>query len=169
MIRLRSFPPIADRRSRVLILGSMPGPEALRRRQYYGFPGNQFWRLAADLLETPVPESYSAKVRMLRRGGIALWDTIQSCTRPGALDSRIRGARPNDIPGLLKRFPKIRSVFVNGRTAEAMLDRHHAGRIEVPAAYLPSSSPANAGISYAGKLRRWSKIKRWLVPRRAGP
>lgn len=162
MTRLRGFLPIAGRRSRVLILGSMPGPEALRRRRYYGFPGNQFWSLAADLLGAPEPESYSAKVRMLRRGGIALWDTIQSCTRPGALDSGIRRARPNDIPGLLKRFPKIRAVFVNGRTAEAMLRRHHEGRIGVPAAYLPSSSPANAGISYAGKLRRWSRIKKWL-------
>ncbi len=162
MTRLKSFPPIADRRSRVLILGSMPGPEALRRRQYYGFPGNQFWRLAADLLKSPKPESYSAKVRMLRRGGIALWDTISSCTRPDALDSRIRGARPNDIPDLLKRFPGIRAVFVNGRTAEAMLGRHHAGRLGVPVAYLPSSSPANAGISYSGKLRQWSRIKKWL-------
>jgi G:T/U-mismatch repair DNA glycosylase len=33
---LRSFKPLINKRSRVLILGSMPGPEALRKQQYYG-------------------------------------------------------------------------------------------------------------------------------------
>ena len=162
MKTLRSFPPIADRRSRVLILGSMPGPEALRRRQYYGFPGNHFWRLAADLLGVEKPEGYAARVAMLKRGRIALWDTIAACTRPTALDSHIRGARPNDVSGLLGRYPGIRAVFVNGRKAESMLRRHHEGRIYAPVSYLPSSSPANASLAYAGKLKLWRKVRKWL-------
>lgn len=155
---LRCFPPIVDRRSRALVLGSMPGPEALRRRQYYGFPGNHFWRLVADLLGIPKPESYAARVRMLRRAGIALWDTIASCRRATALDGHIRDAKPNDIPALLRRYPGIRAVFVNGRAAESVLRRHHGGRIARPVIYLPSSSPAHAGLPYARKLARWRAL-----------
>ena len=52
---LRSFKPVADRRSRVLILGSMPGPEALRKRQDYGFEANPFWHILPKNLEAPRP------------------------------------------------------------------------------------------------------------------
>src|SRR5207244_7572558 len=31
----RSFPPIVDQRSRVLVLGTLPGEESLRRGEYY--------------------------------------------------------------------------------------------------------------------------------------
>ncbi len=42
---LRSFAPFVDCRSRILILGTMPGPVALKRQEYYGFPGNHFWKI----------------------------------------------------------------------------------------------------------------------------
>lgn len=159
---LRSFPPVADRRSRVLILGSMPGPEALRRRQYYGFPGNQFWRLVADLLGRPKPGAYEERLRMLREGRIALWDTLMTCVRPSALDSRIRRPVPNDVPALLRGRPGIQAVFVNGHGAETFFRRYFAASVGLPVFYLPSSSPANASLSYEAKLERWKAVLPWL-------
>ena len=159
---LRSFPAIADKNSRVLVLGSMPGPEALRRRQYYGFPGNHFWRLTSALLGVDDPQTYSARVNMLKKGGIALWDTISACTRPSALDSDIRGAVPNDITGLLRKYPGIKAVFANGRTAEKTLKKHFENRLTVSIHYLPSSSPANAGIGFSGKLKAWRLVSKYI-------
>lgn len=163
MKTLRSFPPIVDRRSRVLILGTMPGPTALRRRQYYGFDGNHFWPIMAELLGVSRPEDYRAKVRMLRRGRIAVWDTLAACVRPTALDSHIRKPVPNDVPRLLERFPNIEAVFVNGGAAEAYFRRFHAKTARLPAVRLPSTSPANATIPYAAKLRTWkAALAAWL-------
>ena len=159
---LRSFPPVVGRAPRVLILGSMPGPEALRRGQYYGFPGNHFWRLAAGVLGRPEPGEYRARLAMLRRGGVALWDVLAACRRRGALDGAIRAPRPNDIPALLRRHPTLKAVFVNGRAAQGYLRRFHGAGVKVPVQYLPSSSPANARGGFGVKLGRWMTIRRWL-------
>ncbi len=99
---------------------------------------------------------------MLREGRIALWDTIRSCRRKGALDSRIKDVVPNDIPGLLGRFPGIRAVFVDGRKAQETLRRCYDQRIALPVSYLPSTSPANAGISSARKRALWSVLRKAL-------
>ena len=160
--RLRSFPPIIDGASRVLVLGTMPGPESLRRRQYYAHPANRFWTLVAAALGRQTPRSYAEKRAMLREGRIALWDTLRFCRRLSALDSDIRAARLNDVSALLARYPNIRAIFANGRGAERFLRRHGKEALAVPVQPLPSSSPANAGMSPAQKRRRWRALRRWL-------
>ena len=53
-----SFPPVADKNCRLLILGSIPGEESLRLQQYYGHPRNTFWRI---LDETLPEKNHTAK------------------------------------------------------------------------------------------------------------
>lgn len=139
----------------------MPGPVALERREYYGFPGNHFWKLVPDVLKTARPTAYEDKIGLLREHGIALWDVIAACRREGAADSAIRNVRPNDLPGLLKRCPKIAVIYLNGTLAETLYKRHF-GAISLPTFRLPSSSPAHASMSYEDKLKRWSVIQRYL-------
>lgn len=43
MMMKHCLPPLIDKASRVLILGTLPGDESLRRQQYYGHPRNHFW------------------------------------------------------------------------------------------------------------------------------
>lgn len=140
----------------------MPGPVALKRRQYYGFPGNHFWPIIADVLGEARTTDYRLRKRMILARGLALWDVFGSCLREGAADSAIAEERVNDIPGLLRRFPDIRAVFLNGGAAAGTFERFFARRVDRPFYRLPSTSPAHASMSLAAKRRRWSRIKKFL-------
>ncbi len=84
------FPPIIDETSRVLVLGTLPSEESLRRKEYYGHPRNQFWRILADIYHVPLADTYSERVALLRQKHLALWDVLQHGERQGSLDQAIR-------------------------------------------------------------------------------
>ncbi len=113
----------------------------------------------ADFYNAGKPlESYAEKLRLLKKNRIALWDTIGSCLREGASDSAICDAKPNDITGLVRRYPNIRMIILNGKTAEKFFLKYHADKIKIPHQTLPSTSPAHAAMPYAEKLKRWSTL-----------
>src|SRR3954468_10705917 len=87
----RSFPPVADARTHVLVLGSLPGDESLARGQYYGNPRNHFWRLIGAVIDVELePLPYAERLERLLVAGVGLWDTIGAATRRGSLDGNIR-------------------------------------------------------------------------------
>ena len=49
-LRKVNFPPVVDGRTRLLILGSLPGDASLKAGQYYGHPRNAFWRLIGGVI-----------------------------------------------------------------------------------------------------------------------
>jgi hypoxanthine-DNA glycosylase len=160
-----AFPPILGEHPRVLILGSMPGEASLRLGQYYGHARNAFWPILCELLGLPPDSAYSARTAALAAAGIALWDVIAACERPGSLDASIRpeSVRVNDFGALLDACPGIGLIAFNGGTAEreyrrrvlpGLADRHRG----IERLRLPSTSPAHAGMSYADKLARWRAI-----------
>ena len=148
----RSFPYSADANARILVLGSMPGAESLRQRQYYAFKHNVFWRIMGEVYGFSPDLPYLERLAELRRHGVALWDVLAACERPGSLDSDIRAARPNDIAGLVKKLPKLENILCNGGAARNYLRRFFP---ELDARQLPSTSPAAARLSYADKLGAW--------------
>lgn len=136
--------PIADEESRILILGTMPSPKSREIGFYYGHPQNRFWRILATLFNEPVPHTNEERTDLLHRHGIALWDVLHSCRIEGASDASIREPMPNDIAGLLVRFPNIEVIYTTGGTAWKLyqkLCRPNTGR---DAIVLPSPSAANA-------------------------
>jgi len=157
--RVRSFPPIAAADARILILGSMPGEESLRRKQYYAHPQNQFWRILAQVTGAAHDRPYEERVDALIRTGVALWDVLRSCRRESSLDSAIQrdSMRPNDFRRFLAAHPDITHVFFNGATAEAAFLRHVQPKLSRPLNLerLPSTSPAHAGMPRDEKLKRW--------------
>lgn len=165
MTEVFSFAPVARRDARVLILGSMPGAASLAAQQYYAHPRNAFWPIMAELTGFAADAPYARRLIALEDGGIALWDVLRSCFRPGSLDADIdeRSIMPNDFAGFFRRHPHIVRVFFNGSKAEAAFRRHVqptlAGvRSGLRYHRLPSTSPANASYSFAAKLAQWRVI-----------
>ncbi|MBS0376022.1 MAG: DNA-deoxyinosine glycosylase [Proteobacteria bacterium] len=158
----QGFPPVARRDARVLILGSLPGQESLRRREYYAQPRNAFWTLMGALVGAGPELPYALRTRRLAAAGVALWDVCASAYRAGSLDAAIdrRSVVVNDFASFLARHPDLRLVCFNGRTAAALYRRHvlpglPAGLRTLPARELPSTSPAHASRSMAEKQRAW--------------
>ena len=151
---LKSFPPVARADAELLILGSMPGEESLRRAQYYAFPQNAFWRIAGGLFGFDPALPYAKRLAALRKARVALWDVVGTCRREGSLDSSIRDAVPNDLPALLARCPRLRLVACNGGAAYAALRRFFP-TFPLPVVRLPSTSPAAARLSFERKLDAW--------------
>lgn len=159
--RIRSFAPIAGRNARVLVLGSMPGAESLRRKEYYAHPRNQFWDIAANLFDTDRAAPYAARVAALKANRVAVWDVLRSCVREGSMDARIGKEIANDFRAFFRRHRGITHVFFNGAKAEASYRRHVLSAIERPIRYtrLPSTSPAHASLPRASKLAAWRAVR----------
>ena len=162
-MRIRSFPPIADRSAEVLVLGSMPGAASLAAKRYYAHPQNAFWRIMAELLKFDPDSSYSGKTKAMKAARIAVWDVLQSCTREGSLDSSIERDTqvPNDFQEFLRSHTNVVHVYFNGSIAESCFRRHVVGRMELDQlsfTRLPSTSPAHASKNYREKLKAWRAI-----------
>ena len=157
-----SFPPIIDDRTRLLVLGSLPGETSLAEARYYAHPRNHFWRLIGEVAGLDlVGMTYEDRLRALRAAGIGLWDVVGSALRAGSLDAAIRDHRANDLMALSESLPRLRAVGFNGAKAADIGARLLAGRIDLSLVALPSSSPAYT-LPYADKRDAWLKLSRYL-------
>lgn len=161
MTRIQGFPFSADRHSRVLILGSMPGEESLRQQQYYAHPRNLFWDFMGELFGAGRDLPYEKRLAVLRKQSIALWDVAHRCRRNGSLDSNMTDVEANDFVSLFKIAPQIHTICFNGQKAAALF-RHlvlpDLNR-ELTRITLPSTSPANASVSLPKKKAAWNQVR----------
>jgi hypoxanthine-DNA glycosylase len=163
MTTIYSFPAIADDNARILILGSMPGKASLQAGQYYAHPRNQFWPILGELVGAGPTLNYEERMRVLLSAKIALWDVLKSCYRSSSLDADIDKASmiANDFATFFSEHPHISYVFFNGVTAEQAFHRYVLSAINADKLVLqrlPSTSPANAAMSYQQKLLSWQKV-----------
>lgn len=159
---IQSFPPLARADAKCLVLGSIPGIRSLTEQQYYAHPQNAFWRIFAELLGFDAAAPYAARCAALTGGGIALWDVLASCRRPGSLDSSVEqdSIAANDIAGFLDAHAAVSAIYFNGALAEKTFRRHvlptlPAARQAIHRLRLPSTSPAHAGLRLEDKLAAW--------------
>ncbi|MBE0619863.1 MAG: DNA-deoxyinosine glycosylase [Burkholderiales bacterium] len=167
MAHVQSFQPIADKKARILILGSMPGEASLAAGQYYAHAQNLFWRILGEVSGAGPAAPYAARAQALKTCGVALWDVLATCARAGSLDSAIDDATAsaNDFVSFYRAHPRIVQVFFNGAKAEACYRKHVLPLLTDglgPSHYrrLPSTSPANASMSRTYKQRVWKQALR---------
>lgn len=160
------FPPVAGADATRLVLGSVPGQASLRAGQYYAHPRNLFWLLMEDLLGIDRALPYSERCEALKGHRIALWDVLDTCFRPGSLDTSIDDstAVPNDLAGFLTRHPGVDAIYFNGGKAEQVFNHRVLPTLPAPLAAirrvrLPSTSPANASVSLEAKRTAWAVLR----------
>lgn len=164
LVRKRCFDPVVDDRTRILVLGSLPGERSLARQEYYGNRQNRFWMLMSEVIgQDLLPLNYMSRLQALLANGIGLWDVVAEADREGSLDSRIRDHVGNDLVGLVAGLPNLATVAFNGGTAARLGMKvlgQHAQRYRIVP--LPSSSAAHT-LAYAEKLTVWRTLRDYLA------
>jgi hypoxanthine-DNA glycosylase len=156
------FPPVANARTRLLVLGSLPGVASLAAGRYYAHPRNQFWRLTGEVIGRDlVPLSYDARLGALLDAGVGLWDTVAAAERRGSLDADIRLRAASDLPRLIGTLPQLRAIAFNGGTSARIGRAQLAGIVGMELIDLPSSSPAYT-IPFERKLETWLALRFYL-------
>jgi hypoxanthine-DNA glycosylase len=158
----RSFPPIVGADPRVLVLGTLPGEESLRRVEYYAHPRNLFWPIVFALFDETPAADYAARLAFVAARRIALWDVCAMAERRASLDSEIKRETPNPLHDLLDAHPGIVAVGFNGGGARRLYDHHFTRRPGLQYLPMPSTSPAHASLGFAEKLARWQILREAL-------
>jgi len=156
----RSFPPVANTATRLLICGSLPGERSLAERRYYAHPQNQFWRLMSAVIGRDlVALDYGARLAALLDAHVGLWDVVASAHRTGSTDAAIRNHTGNDLAALAATLPNLRAVAFNGATAAKLGTKTLQGT-SLALIPLPSSSPLHT-VGLEAKLAAWVELRRW--------
>jgi len=162
-LRKRSFPPVVDPQTRLLVLGSLPGEASLAAQRYYAHPRNLFWRLMGLVIGEDLESlAYEARLATLLKHHVGLWDVVAEAAREGSLDAAIRDPEHNDLLSLVESLTNLRAVAFNGGTSAKVGTRQLAPVTDrltlIP---LPSSSPAYAG-RWGLKSEAWMTLRTYL-------
>lgn len=156
---IHEIPPVYDKKSKILILGSFPSVKSREAAFFYGHPQNRFWKVLSGVLKDSCPKTTEEKRAFLLRHNIAVWDVIGRCDIEGSADSAIKNAEPNDLSIILKNAD-IKKIFVNGSAAYKYFCKYHK---ELEAVRLPSTSPANAAFSIEKLIESWGIIREFVL------
>ena len=154
---IHPIPPVYDKDSRVLILGSFPSVRSREEGFFYGHPQNRFWKVTAMVFGEEPPPSIDEKRSFLLRNHIALWDVIGSCEIDGSSDSSIRNVKVNDWSQIFETAD-IQAVYLNGKKADQLYRKYLLATVKRDGIPLPSTSPANAAWSLDKLVQAWKAI-----------
>lgn len=162
-MRKKSFPPVVDQNTRLLVLGSLPGEASLAAQRYYAHPRNLFWRLTGLVIGEDLESlDYDTRLDTLLRHHVGLWDVVAEAARDGSLDAAIRDPEHNDLLSLVESLPNLRAVAFNGGTsAEVGMRLLEPVAESLALVRLPSSSPAYAG-RWELKVAKWMQLRAHL-------
>ncbi len=152
-----NIPPVFDKNSKILILGSFPSVKSREVQFFYGHPQNRFWKVISSVFDCDCPQTVEQKKEFLLANNIALWDVIHSCDITGSSDSSVKNAVPNDLSQILKNSDVTR-IFTNGTLSYNLYNKLCLGDTGIEAMKLPSTSPANAAWSQERLVEEWKRL-----------
>lgn len=153
-----TIPPIYNKDSNILILGSFPSVKSREGGFFYNHPQNRFWQVISRIYQVDLPVTIDEKKAMLLNLRLALWDVIKSCEITGSSDSSIKNVVPNDIIIILKTAD-IKQIVCNGNTSYSLYMKYIYPDTGIKPLKLPSTSPANAAYSMDKLVKTWSQIR----------
>ncbi len=160
--RITGFPPIIGKKSKILILGTLPGPKSLKVEKYYEDKRNHFWKILGCVFARKIwLLSYEEKCKFLHRKRIAVWDVLHSGRRVGGSDKNIKHETPNDMLSLFNKRRAIEAVGFNGEASLMFFSKYNRdlfdtfGERQIRYCLLPSSSGANAHMRRDDKIQVW--------------
>lgn len=154
----KSFDPIANSDTSILILGTMPGDKSLELAEYYGHSRNRFWKIISTITDNDLPLTYTDKKALLFKTKIGLWDVVHKANRNGSLDTAIEDEEPNDLDNFIATLPNLKVIGFNGAKSEALFDKYFDRKSGIKYISLPSTSPANTGIDFDNLCKRWRQL-----------
>ena len=122
---------------------------------------NRFWKVISDIFGNKFPDSLDDKKEFLRKNKIALWDVLESCDIEGSSDSSIKNPKVNDIKSLILDTD-IKYIFVTGKKALDLYNKYCFKSVGIEAIYLPSTSGANARLSFNDLKEKYEIIIKCL-------
>ena len=139
------FPPVYNKESKLLILGSFPSVKSRQISFYYGNKQNRFWRTVCSFFGEEIPSTIEGKINFLYRRKIALWDMVTACEIEGSADASIKCEEVADLNFILP-YASIQKIFLNGTLAYDLFMRSYPHLADI-AVKMPSTSPANPRFS----------------------
>ncbi len=155
------FPPLIDKESKILILGSFPSVKSREYSFFYMHPQNRFWKVLGALFNV---DAYSMNIEekkdFIISHHIGLYDVIEECDIKDSDDSSISNVIPTDIQKLIEGT-KVKRIFCLGNKSFEYFVKYNKDLVSI-CTKLSSSSPANAAMNLDKLIREWSIIKDYL-------
>ena len=155
------IPPIFDKNSKILVLGSFPSVKSRESQFFYHHPQNSFWKVLSSVIGVDTPTSIEEKKKFLLDNNIALWDVIDSCDIEGSSDSSIKNVVANDLDKIIENC-NIKQIFCNGGKSYELYRKYCEKDTNLKAIKLPSTSPANARFSLEKLIAEWNIILNYI-------
>ena len=155
------IPPIYDKNSKILVLGSFPSVKSRESQFFYHHPQNRFWKVLSSVIGVDTPTSIEEKKKFLLDNNIALWDVIASCDIEGSSDSSIKNVVANDLDKIIENC-NIKQIFCNGGKSYELYRKYCEKDTNIKAIKLPSTSPANARSSLEKLIAEWNIILNYI-------
>lgn len=151
-----SFNPVTAKSPGILILGSIPGKESLRKQEYYGHPRNSFWKILSLITGIACDmDNYLSKISLIKEADLALWDVCRQAVRKTSLDADIVDEQPNPLNRFIREHPSLKKIVFNGQTAARLYKKYFTKQPFLVYETLLSTSPANAQYTFEQKLENW--------------